>query len=371
MLAGLNPAPLEQWYRHNYFSNEIDISGSGVEDYTFGEILKLTGSSFEELNHLKIGDAPTVGSQSIRQKIADRFGDGNANNVIITSGANEAFQFIVKSILQSGDKIITLEPCYHCHDGIAEAEGCEVLKWAVPIASDSEPDFNEFEALVSQGVKAVFLNFPHNPSGKTISPAMLDRIVELARKNDVILIWDAVFQELTYENEKLVDPILSYDKAISLGTFSKVFGAPGLRFGWIISNVDIVEAVKRQKDYGNLYVPYLVEFLAEKIFDHIDNIVQPRLKQAANNRSLVDQWLTDNPFGFSWIKPSGGACGLVKLPAGVDDYQFCVDLLDTQGLLFVPGTCFGCPGYVRLGFGGSTENLQEGLQRLQKYLEER
>lgn len=160
MLAGLTPAPLEDWYRTHYFANELDISGSGVEDYTFGEILKMTDARFESLNQTAIGDAPTVGSVAIRKKVAARFGDGDEKKVVITSGGNEALHLAVRALLTAGDTIVTLGPCYHCHDKIAESMGCKVLKWHVPMDENVDMCFSSLEGLVDQGVKAIFLNFP-------------------------------------------------------------------------------------------------------------------------------------------------------------------------------------------------------------------
>jgi len=369
-LAGYAPAKLENWYREKYFNNDIDISGSGVEDYTFGHACKLANIDFSDLYEAKISDAPTLGSWHIRSLLANRFGDGDADaeKVIVTSGGNEALQLVARSLLKAGDKIVTLGPCYHCHDMIAESMGCEVSKWDLSFDKNFELQISDLKASITPDTKAIFLNFPHNPTGTSISQDMLNDIITLAKTNDIVLVWDAVFQALTYESRALIDPVLSYDKAISIGTFSKAYGAPGLRFGWIISNCDIAESCARQKDYSNLYVPVLVEFVAGKMLENLDSFSGPRLEQANNNRALVDLWVKKNEPLLQWVRPLGGVCSLVKLPEGTEDYSFCQRLLEKHGVLLVPGSCFDVPGFVRLGFGGNTQKFIEGIRRIDRFI---
>jgi aspartate/methionine/tyrosine aminotransferase len=367
-LAGYAPAELENWYRENYFNNDIDISGSGVENYTFGHMRQVANVDFSALDGLKMSDAPTLGCLNIRSLLASRFADGNADKVIVTSGGNEALQLIARSILKSGDKIVTLGPCYHCHDMIAASIGCEVSKWNLSFAQNFALNLKDLDAVVTPDTKAIFLNFPHNPTGASISQSMLDDIVELARQNDIILVWDAVFSKLVYETDELIDPILNYEKAISIGTFSKAYGAPGLRFGWIISNCDIAQSCARQKDYSNLYVPALLEFIAAKMLENLDAFAKPRLEQAKVNRALVDSWVKQNQTLFNWVRPIGGVCSLLQLPQGTDDYAFCEGLLDAHGVLLVPGSCFAMPGFARLGFGGNTQKLKDGLKCIDAFV---
>ncbi|TQV85753.1 capreomycidine synthase [Exilibacterium tricleocarpae] len=366
-LASYEPALLENWYRYNYFNNEIDISGSGVEEYTFGEVKEIAGFSFRELDPLQIRDCETVGGFVIRKQLADLFGTGSSERVMVTNGSNEALQLVVRSILAAGDEVVTQAPCYHCHDKIALSMGCTVTKWQFSSPESFDLDLHDLRRLVTKKTKAVILNFPHNPTGVSITQQMLDDIVDIVRENAAFLIWDAAFQGLTYDTQPLRDPVNDYDKVVSVGTFSKVYGAPGLRFGWIIAAPEILAGCVRQKDYGNLFVAPIIEFVAEKMLAKIDDFSQPRLLQAGDNREIVDTWIRKNK-RLDWRLPDGGVCGLMTLPPGIDDTDFCKSLLAEYGVLLVPGSCFDRPGCVRLGFGGNTAELKEGLCRLGRFI---
>lgn len=174
MLAVYQPDPLENWYRHHYFNNEFDISGSGVEEFTFHEIQKIAGFSFRELDGRQVSGGHTVGNLHIRTHLSNLFGTGDPEMVMVTNGANEGLQLVIISLLRAGDELITLGPCYRCHDKIAVSTGCEVKKWLLPMDGDNKTDLNDLENLISTKTKVLCLNFLHNPTEQSISQTMLD-----------------------------------------------------------------------------------------------------------------------------------------------------------------------------------------------------
>jgi len=367
-LAGYQPAPLEEWYRQYYFNNRFDISGSGVEEYSFKQIRDLAQFDFAELDSHYLKDIETAGSLQVREQLAALFGKGNPETVVVTNGANEALQFVMRAILAPGDHVVTLGPCYHCHDKIAVAMGCKVSKWQLSPDKAFALDLEQLEEMLTPDTKALVLNFPHNPTGKSISQAMLDQIIALVRDRSMYLVWDAAFQELTYDHAPLIDPVHAYENTITVGTFSKAYGAPGLRFGWIIAPSNVVNACVRQKDYGNLYVAPLTEFIASKMLDNIEAFSKPRLLQASKNRDHLEQWFIQNNDRTSWNLPNGGVCGLMSIPKMQNDIDFCERLVQETGVLLVPGSCFDMPGYARIGFGGNPETLVTGLDLLAQFL---
>lgn len=182
------------------------------------------------------------------------------------------------------------------------------------------------------------------------------------------MIWDAVFQELVYESQPLDDPVHRYKKTVTISTISKAYCAPGLRFGWVIGPQDLISSCVRQKDYGNLFVAPIIVFVAEKMLANLGAFSVPRLAQAKANRERVNGWVKQSNVVLDWWQPDGGVCGLVELPPGVNDFNFCRHLLKKTAVLLVPGRCFDMPGYVRLGFGGNEKKLTAGLNRIEQFL---
>jgi aspartate/methionine/tyrosine aminotransferase len=111
-----------------------------------------------------------------------------------------------------------------------------------------------------------------------------------------------------------------------------------------------------------------VELIAQRAIENGDLLLEPRRRQAARNREIVAAWMDAHRDHVEWVRPVGGVCAFPRLNDIADEISFCRHLAEAERVLLVPGTCFGCAGHVRLGFGGSTPNLEEGLRRLARAL---
>jgi aspartate/methionine/tyrosine aminotransferase len=166
----------------------------------------------------------------------------------------------------------------------------------------------------------------------------------------------------------LPDPTSRYPRAISMGTLSKAYGLPGLRVGWLIAPPEVLEQCVRIRDYVSLHLSPLIELLAERAIRHGDAIVQDRRERALANLMHCSRWAAENAGRIEWIPPQGGVCAFPRLPQVRDVDRFCRVLADRDRVLTVPGSCFGFPQHIRLGFGGSRHELEGGLTRLAKAL---
>jgi len=184
------------------------------------------------------------------------------------------------------------------------------------------------------------------------------------------VLWDAAFADLTYDMPRLPDVSTRSDRGIGFGTFSKAFGLPGLRFGWCLAPPELLRDCVSIRDYTTLHVSPLVELLALGVLEHVDAFLQPRLEQARFNRELLRQWADAHPELVSLVLPAGGVAAFPRLTAVSHTDAFCEKLFHEHGVLVIPGSCFGCPQHIRLGFGGPTDQLVEGLDRLAKALDE-
>lgn len=207
-------------------------------------------------------------------------------------------------------------------------------------------------------------NFPHNPTGTSISAEQQQQIISLARENGLHLLWDAAFAELVYESDPLPEPGQWYDQAISIGTLSKAYGLPGLRVGWCIASPATLERCVRLKDYTTLHLSPLVELIARKSIEHSRVLLQRGLRQAKANREMLEQWIQHLAGRVEWVVPQGGVCAFPRIGGNEDVDKICRDLALKHGILLVPGSCFDHPRFVRLGFGGPSALFEQGLSRL-------
>ena len=362
-------AALEDWLRERYFDAEIDISSSGVAPYSVPELREILGMSLEEFDQVTFTDSRSLGAPELREAIAARWGDGHGEKVVVANGSSEAAFLVMNAVLEPGDTVVVADPAYHALRGTAESLGCRIVCWALRPEDGFRPDLDQLRALVTPGTRMVVVNFPHNPTGVSVSPAEQEALVSVAESAGACLVWDAAFADLTYDVPPLPDATLLYDRAVTFGTLSKGYGLPGLRAGWCIGPPQIVNACAAIRDYTSLALSPLVELVAVRAVCGAGQLLAPRLAQARGNLAVTAEWASGNAGHLAWARPAGGVTAFPRLRRLAHTDAFCDRLLREHGVLLVPGSCFGYPQHVRLGFGGPAAELKEGLGRVSALLD--
>jgi capreomycidine synthase len=366
MLSALLPAsPLEDWMREYYFATELDIGGSGVEDYSMAELRSLLGISLDDLDQIVFHDSKTLGGAAVRQAIASRWGGGKLERAIVTHGATEANFMVMNALLDQGDEVVVLDPMYQQLFSIAESLGCRVRRWKLRYEDGFRPDLGEARQLIGPSTRMVVVNFPHNPTGATVTLTEQEELIRICAQVGAYLVWDMASTDLTFGAEPpLADPGLTYERGVSMGTLSKAYGLPGLRVGWCLAAPEVLKRFMRIRDYLTLHLSPLVELIAQRAIERGDLLLEPRRSQARRNRDIVSRWILEQGNRAEWAPAAGGVCGFPRFNGIRDAEEFCHRLARTERVLLVPGNCFGFPRHVRLGFGGATRDLQEGLRRV-------
>lgn len=360
----LRRAPLEDWLRERYFTAEIDISSSGVQSYSMAELRAATALRHEEIDNLVFDDGYSLGAPGTRAAIASRWGDGNPDKVMTTSGSSEAISLVLMALLRPDDEIIVMQPGYHLLVEFARALGCHAKPWVLNADDGWSASLDDLDELVTERTRAIIVNFPHNPTGASIPEDDMRAVLRLAGRVGAYVLWDAAFADMVYDSSPLPDVSACYERGISFGTFSKAFGFPGLRFGWCLASPEVLSECVRIRDYTTLHLAPLIELLALKVLENADTFMEPRMKQARINRAILAEWADSMRNHVSLALPSGGVAAFPALVGMTDTEEFCQLLFAQHGVLVIPGGCFGCPQHIRLGFGGPTDQLVSGLDRL-------
>lgn len=364
------PAELERWMRRYYFAVDDDIGSSGVADYSLADLRALLGISAADLDAIVLRDSMSLGGDEVRANIADRWGNGDPDWVLVTHGASEAIYLVMSTLLDPGDRVVVLDPAYHSLASIARTLGCDLVSWPIHAADEYRPDLELLRTLVREPTKAIVVNLPHNPTGTSLNPGERDELVEIAAESGAYLVWDQAFRELVYDGEPLRDPVDDYPRAISFGTLSKGYGLAGLRVGWCLAHPSVLSGTLDLRDRMTLHLSPLVEFVAARVARDADRLLAGRLEQARHNLGVLREWVADNPDLIDLVEPKGGVCTFPRL-RGIDDTtDLCHLLAREHRVLLVPGSCFGDPQRVRLGFGGPTRSFERGLDRLRQTLRE-
>jgi len=140
-----------------------------------------------------------------------------------------------------------------------------------------------------------------------------------------------------------------------------------LRVGWCLAAPDVLDRLVELRDYTTLALSPLVEHVAARAIENGDLLLKPRLAQARHNLELLLSWAERHREFVGVVRPQGGVCAFMRLHDVADVEDFCRQFACEYSVLLVPGTSFGQPNHVRLGFGCSTRELTEGLSRLSQH----
>lgn len=366
----ITEARLEAWMRDYYHAVDHDIGSSGVRDLTMAELQELCGFTLADLEPMVFHDSESYGGNRLRAALADRWNDGDIDRVMVTHGSSEAIYLVMHTVLEPGDEIVCVEPAYQQLHDIAAARGCRVTRWPLDAQNGFTADLAELRRLAARCPAMIVVNFPHNPTGVSITPAQQDELISIAAECGAWLAWDHAFGELTYARPPLALPTDRYERCIAFGTFSKSYGLAGLRVGWCLAPPPLLAEMALLRDYIALYVSPVLEFLAEHATRNADRIVAMHQRHAAANLRLLREWADSVPDLVRFTEPDGGVTAFVELLGQPDVVASCRRLAEEHRVLLVPGACFGerFRDHARLGFGGTSADLTAGLSRLESVL---
>lgn len=226
---------------------------------------------------------------------------------------------------------------------------------------------------------------PQNPTGAIIFKQTLERIVQTARKHSITVFSDEVYRPLFHSvsptDSEYPPSILSmgYDNTIATSSLSKAYALAGLRVGWIAShNPKVIDLCVNVRSYALITASQIDEYLASFVLGPpVRQLIEGNRILAKENLNIVQSFIDKNNSFCEWTRPEGGPIGFIRFVRSgrpVDDVVLCTQLLEKRGILLVPGRkCFGdginFSGYIRLGFGGDTDELIAGMEALQGFLD--
>lgn len=331
----------------------------------------------EDPNYLH-GYMSNSGYEDVRQAIADnlnkRFDTSYSyDNLIMTVGAAGGLNVILKTLLDEGDEVIVFAPFFgEYRNYVNNYDGKLVM--ISPNTETFQPNLQEFEEKLTSKTKAVIINNPNNPSGVVYSEETIKKLSEILEDkqkefgNSIYIVSDEPYRELVYDG--VVSPYLAnyYRNTIVAYSFSKSLSLPGERIGYLaiskeIDDYDnvITAAGVANRIIGYVNAPSLMQRVVAKCID-VEVNVEPYNK----NRELLYNSLIE--YGYECIKPEGAFYLFVK-SLEEDDVAFAATA-KKYNILGVPGSAYGCPGYIRLAYCVNYDTIKNSLAGFKKLAEE-
>ncbi len=365
----IEPFLLERFFARHEFSARHLLCASDCETLAIAELLALEPGAAEAFAALRLGYTETSGGPELRQEIASLYEGISADDILVCAGAEEAIFLFMNAVLQEGDGVIVHSPCYQSLAATAAAAGCRVTRWETTPAACWVPDIEELARGITSTARAIVVNFPHNPTGYLPAQARFAAIVDLARKNGLLLFSDEVYRFLEYNaDDRLPAACEIYENGVSLGVMSKAFGLAGLRLGWVACrNHDVLRAMEGLKDYTTICTAAPSEFLARLALRRRREILERNLEILHRNLEALDAFFAKHGDLLSWQPPHGGPVAFPAVRFAETSDEFCAGLLRESSVLLAPGRLFGAaPQHFRIGFG--RRDFIAGLSRLDDYL---
>ena len=378
----IKPFFTERFFGVHEFTAPYLLCASDCESMTIGDLLELAGVSCDHLGRQWLGYTETQGAPALREPIAAGYQHVCADQVIGLSAPEEGIFLTMHALLEPGDEVVVLTPCYDSLANLVEYLGCRVTRWSFTEAPEPPHgpggwrlNLAELEQLVTPRTKLLVVNFPHNPTGYLPSHKEWQAIVRTASQIGAWLFSDEMYRGLEYDAaQRLPSGCDLYERAITLAGLSKTYGLPGLRTGWLaLQDQGLRDRILGWKDYTTICASAASEALAQVALGVGDRL-------AARSRRIVqDNLAVAAPFFerwhnlFRWNPPQAGSVALVGLREGsalttpVSAKAFSDRLVADQGVLLLPSTGLGFgDGHVRFGFG--RRSFPEALEQLDLYL---
>lgn len=324
--------------------------------------------------------SPSAGVAIAREAVAEeahrRGIRATPDDVIFTYGASEAADIAFAAALDPGDEVLVPSPGYPLYSAIAMKIGAKEVKYRQNPKNDWQPDVEELESLVTPRTKLLVIINPNNPTGALYSRETLSAMLDVARRNGLIVIADEVYHKLIYDGEHAPMGSLAGDDlpVVTLESLSKNFLAPGWRLGWMtVTNAqampDVMNAIRKLAD-ARLCAPIAPQYAVPVAMNLPKSYLDATMTRLRAQRDITYEML-NRIDGISCNKPQGAFYAMAKadLRDGElgSDEEFVLGLLREKGVLFVHGSGFGTEakeGFFRIVFLPDAETLKDVYARL-------
>ncbi len=349
----------------------------GVGEPDFSTPWVIRNAAIKVLERKQVVYGPNLGIAPLREAISNRLKKKHgveyapANQIIVTVGGSEAIDLAVRGIIDIGDEVLIVEPCFVCYAPLVELAGGV----AVPIPTRIENNFkltvDDLKDKVTERTKMLILPFPNNPTGAIMTREDLEPIAEFLRGTNIMVLSDEIYSELTYGRThcSIIELPDMAERTIYVNGFSKAYAMTGWRLGYVAAPEPIISQIFKIHQYGIMCSPYISQNAAIEALNSCDSEVAKMVEEYnIRRRYLVSEF---NRLGLTCFNPEGAFYVFPCIKStGLTSEEFCEKLLFEEKVAVVPGSAFGDSGegYIRISYAYSLKHLMEAISRIEKFI---
>ena len=370
---------------------KLKSEGKDIIDFTVGEPYYQPPKNVEDaikkaLKEGKTGYTAAQGTVELRDAVCRKYEQENMiykpSQILISNGAKSAISNILLTLIEQGDEVLIPPPYWTSYPQMVKAvEGIPII-----IEMDEKFKLNPksiFEKKTDK-TKLLILNSPNNPTGAILDYATLKEIARWAVKEDILVLYDEIYEKFIYDRKKhvslasLEDEVSGIkERAITINGISKSYGKlTGLRIGWAAGNEEIIKTASNLQSQLSGCPPSLSQYAALEALTGPQGFVDKWKAELEARRDLVYDYLSkldrtkiffgfSDPDGANFSKPEGAFYFFIDIRRVTSDSgKFAEKLLEYGNVAVLPGSAFGREGFVRLGYSFSFEDIREGCERI-------
>jgi aminotransferase len=374
-MAAVPPSGIRRFFDILNTMDDVISLGIGEPDFVTPEHICQAGVA--SLGNGCTSYSSNAGSIELRELIAaelqSQYGVDYdpASEIVVTVGASEAIADFMIAVLDPGDEVIVPQPCFVSYVPSV------IFAGGTPVTVDAhyEHDFavtaKEIEARVTPRTKVLFLSYPSNPTGAVVSREEMLRIADLAKRHDLLVLSDEIYDRLVYGVEHVCVAALPgmRERTVHVGGFSKSYAMTGWRIGFIAGPRGVMEAIARVHQYVIMCAPTIAQYAAIQALTHGEADVRRMVAEYDRRRRVIVDGL--NHIGLPTFEPHGAFYCFPRVAGtGLDDETFAERLLLEERVALVPGSAFGPTGagHVRACYAAQMEEIEEALVRIRRFV---
>ena len=370
-VQSLPPSGIREFFE--LVQGQRDVISLGVGEPDFSAPWKVREAAIYALERGRTGYTSNLGLTKLRESIAGYVKDNfaveydPAVEILVTVGVSEALDLALRALINPGDEVVYHEPCYVSYSpSIALTHGK-----AVPVACTAKTNFSVSAKSIEQAItphsRVLVLNFPTNPTGGTMTREELIEIAAVVERQNLIVIADEIYAELTFEGEHISIASLPgmKERTIFLHGFSKSYAMTGFRVGYACGPGELISAMTRIHQYSMLCASVISQEAAlEAILNGGDALSEMR-EAYRHRRNFMVRALND--MGLNCHSPRGSFYTFPSVQStGLSSKEVAIRLLHEEQVACVPGEAFGPSGegHLRCCFAASLDAIEQAMERM-------
>ncbi len=295
-----------------------------------------------------------------------------ATEILVTVGGSEAIDGTIRAVVSPGDEVIIPQPSYVCYEPLVRMTG------GIPVILETtaEHDFKVtpemLRGALSDRTKLLILPYPCNPTGGIMERADLEKLADVLRKTNVLVLSDEIYSELTFGGKRHVSAASvpgMRERTVVVNGFSKTFSMTGWRMGFACGPGELMKQITKIHQFAIMCAPTTAQYAAIEALRHGDDAVEAMREEYDMRRRLIVAGF--NRLGLTCREPKGAFYAFPCIRStGMTSDGFCEKLLYAERVAVVPGTAFGQggEGFIRASYCYSTDHIKEALRRIEKFL---